>query len=79
MEIVDLISNVGFPMACVLVMGWFIKYLSDTNRKERDQTRKEYIAEVSQLRKTLEQNTLIIQSLRELLETMKGNADNARH
>lgn len=71
MDVVNLISNVGFPMACVIVMGWFIKYLSDTNRKEREATRKEYANEVKELRKTLENNNMILQGLKELIASMK--------
>lgn len=29
MEIVNIISNVGFPIAMVLVLIWFVKYVFD--------------------------------------------------
>ena len=35
-SIVELITNVGFPMACVIVLFWFI-YKLQTESKEREE------------------------------------------
>lgn len=35
-EIIQTINTVGFPIACVLGLGWYVKYLTDTHRNQVD-------------------------------------------
>lgn len=58
-EFVNLISNVGFPIACVAVMFWMLE-------KER-QSHKE---EMSELSKTIANNTSVMQ---QVLDHIKGD------
>ena len=49
MDIVNLISSVGFPIVACCAMGYFCKYLIDTTQKE--------------MRETIERNTEAINEL----------------
>lgn len=33
-NITSLIANIGFPIACVIAMGFFIKYMYDTDNEK---------------------------------------------
>lgn len=52
MEIVDLISNVGFPIACVIGLAVYVRELNTQHREE-----------VNSLREAIENNTLVISKL----------------
>ena len=62
-DFVQIISTVGFPIACCIAMGLFLKYVIDTDRKERDEQRKEHKEEMEQVTMALNNNTLILQRL----------------
>ena len=34
-DFVQIISTIGFPIACCLAMGYFFKYITDKDREER--------------------------------------------
>ena len=57
----DLIQNCGFPIACVLGLGYYVKYLTDTHKKE-----------IETLRQALDNNTQIITKLYERFITIDG-------
>lgn len=50
----ELVQTLGFPVACVLGLGYYVKYLTDTHKQEIDT-----------LREALENNTKIITKLYE--------------
>ena len=35
--ITQLITNIGFPIACCIGLGWYIKYITDKHEKETNQ------------------------------------------
>ena len=49
---VQIVSTVGFPIACCIAMGLFVKYVIDISREER-----------KELTDAINNNTLIIQRL----------------
>ena len=55
--VVQIINNVGFPIACVLGMAWYIR--------EQQKTHKE---EVKELSNAVSNNTLVLQKLVDLLD-----------
>ena len=74
MEVVELIQTIGFPIACVIGMGWFCVKMMTAYRedmKESQQTHKEETAALTQaisnnttaLNKISEQNELIIKMI----------------
>ena len=67
MDIIQIIQSIGFPAACVIGMAWYVKYITDQHREDRnaaDQRHKEEIAEVT---KALNNNTLAIQRLTDFI------------
>ena len=36
MDILQIIQTVGFPVACVIGMGWYVKYITDQHREDRN-------------------------------------------
>lgn len=67
MDILNIIQSIGFPATCVIGMAWYVKYITDLHRDDRnsaDQRHKEEIAEVT---KALNNNTLAIQRLTDFI------------
>lgn len=54
--ITQIVSTVGFPIAMCCLMGYYIKYTEDRHR-----------AEVSELTKAVNNNTLVLQKLTDQL------------
>ena len=67
-DIVTIISTVGFPITACLVMGWFVKYQTDTNNKEVAEMRVEHKEETARLTDALNGNTLVLQKLCDKLD-----------
>lgn len=62
-DITTLISGVGFPIVCSLLMFW-----------QNNELNKQHRQESIELRKTIEENTLAIQTL---IDKIDGSAINA--
>lgn len=62
-DVVQIVSNLGFPIAMCLGACFFIKYLFDTFTKQQEEMRKEHREEVSKLQTSLDNNTLALQKL----------------
>lgn len=60
-EILQAISTVGFPILCALVMGYYVKYISDKNREDikelNTQHNEEMMSFKSDMVKALNNNT----------------------
>lgn len=69
-DIIAAISTVGFPIVACLGLGWFVKYQTDQNNAEVAEMRKEHLDEISKVTEALNNNTLAIQRLTDLI--MKG-------
>lgn len=59
--VVDLVSNVGFPIACVCALFWYI------NKNDED-----HKVESSNYAKAIENNTIVMQEIKTLLEEMNS-------
>ena len=55
--ILTAISTVGFPIACVVVMFWFLN-------KERE----DHKTEMSELRDVIAQNNVVLEGLKQLIQ-----------
>lgn len=62
MEIVDLIQNLGFPIACVVCLGLYVRELTNQHREE-----------IKELSTAIENNTLIITKLYERFSDQEEN------
>jgi hypothetical protein len=66
-SIVSLISTIGFPIVCCLMMGWYVKYISDANRVEIDKINERHRAEMTEVTTAINNNTLALTKLCERL------------
>lgn len=71
--IVQIISTVGFPIACCIAMGVYVKYITDKNREEVSKLNEEHKEEMSEVTKAINNNTLALQSLHDYLKEGKNN------
>lgn len=75
MDVVQLISSVGFPIVACLGMGYYVKYQTDTYRGEVSDMRKEHKEEISKITDALNNNTLAVTKLCDKLDKEGSNHD----
>ena len=68
MEFVDVISNLGFPIACVVALGLYVREQQKLFSDELSKQREEHKEEVKELTNTISNNTLVVQKLVDLLD-----------
>ncbi|MBR3591266.1 MAG: hypothetical protein IKL46_00200 [Clostridia bacterium] len=61
-DMISLISNVGFPIAAAVAMGWYV------NKKD-----KEHKSEIDRLSNVVENNTLILNKIYEHISERNDN------
>ena len=66
-DFVQIISTIGFPIACCLAMGYFFKYITDKDREERQAMSERHDNEMKEITAALNNNTLALQKLCERL------------
>lgn len=66
-DFVQIISTIGFPIACCLAMGYFFKYITDKDREERQALSERHDNEMKEITAALNNNTLALQKLCERL------------
>ena len=71
-SIVQLISTIGFPIVCCLMIGWYVKYISDADRAEIDKINEQHRVEMSEVTTAINNNTIALTKLCERL----GDVDN---
>lgn len=65
---VNVVANLGFPIAMVAAACFFIKYLFDTFSKQQEELRKEHKEEISKLQTSLDNNTIALTKLIDRIE-----------
>ena len=68
MDVVQLISSVGFPIVACLGMGWYVKYQTDNYRNEVQDMRKEHKDEIAKITQALNNNTQAVTKLCDKLD-----------
>ena len=66
--VMQAISTVGFPIACCLGMGWYVKYITDKNREEVDRLNEQHRTEIAEVTTAINNNTIALTKLCERLE-----------
>lgn len=66
--IMTLIGSLGFPIVACIGLGWYVKYMTDTNRSDMTELRKEHKDEMTKMTEALNNNTLVIQKLIDKLD-----------
>lgn len=59
-DIVTLISTVGFPIVACLLLGWFVKYQTDSYREEVKELQKDHKEEVQRMTEAINNNTIAL-------------------
>jgi len=67
-SVMQAISTVGFPIACCLGMGWYVKYITDKNREEVDRLNEQHRTEIAEVTTAINNNTVALTKLCERLE-----------
>ncbi len=67
-ELMQFISAVGFPIVACVGMGLFVKYQADQNTAEVATMRKEHLEEITKVTEALNNNTLAIQRLTDMIQ-----------
>lgn len=61
--VLSAISQVGFPIVCVIAMAWYVKYITDKNREEINRINEKHATEMKEITTAINNNTLALQSL----------------
>ena len=68
MDVIQLISSVGFPIVACFGMGYYVKYQTDTYRGEVSDMRKEHKEEIAKITDALNNNTFAVTKLCDKLD-----------
>ena len=66
--ITTLISSLGFPIFCCLVLGYWIKTITERFDKRLEDTQKEHQEEIKLLKDSIDNNTVALTKLLERIE-----------
>lgn len=66
--ILSAISSVGFPIACCIVMGWYVKDQTDKNREDLAKINEQHKHEMTEIAQAVNNNTLALQRLCDKLD-----------
>ena len=75
-NIMNIITTVGFPIACCLAMGLYIRELVKQHKEEIANLNAKHEEETSKFAEALNKNTLVIQKLCDKMDLERGT-DNA--
>lgn len=67
-EVVQMISTVGFPILCACACGYYVKYITDKNREQIAELNEKHKAEIDEIVKSINNNTVALTKLAERLE-----------
>ena len=70
--ITTLIGSFGFPMVACIGMAWYVKYVTDQNKKEVENMRSEHKEEVQKMTEAINNNTVAMQKLVDKIELQCG-------
>lgn len=77
MNFIELLQNVGFPIACVAVLGCYVAKVQNENRqdtKEREERLLSHLKELSQTNKALlETNAVLAKDINTKLDQIVAN------
>lgn len=75
MDVIQLISSVGFPIVACIGMGYYVKYQTDTYREEVKDMQREHKEEIGKITEALNNNTVALQRL---CDNLDGGVENGK-
>lgn len=67
-DIVGIITSVGFPIVACIAMGYYVKYVTDQNRKDIHNMNELHREEMSEITSALNNNTVALEKLCTMLD-----------
>ena len=67
-DIVGFITSVGFPIVACIAMGYYVKYVTDQNRKDIHDMNELHRQEMSDITLALNNNTVALEKLCTMLD-----------
>lgn len=71
MDILTLIGQYAFPIVACMAMAWYVKDQGDKNREQIKDLRSEHTVEMREVTTAVNNNTLVIQRLVDVMEEKK--------
>lgn len=75
MDITQLITSLGFPIAACIALGLFVKYIFDINREDRAKLEEKYSVLVDKTTEAIKNNTV---ALIRLIDKLGGDEDDSK-
>lgn len=72
----QIVSTVGFPIACCGAMMWYVKYSTDRNREEISKLNEQHKEEMTDVTTAINNNTVALTKLSDLLSVEVGKNEN---
>lgn len=69
-DIVQAIASVGFPIVCCLITFWYLRYITDSFRKEINDIQDKREGDNERIVEALNNNTLVIAKITTKLDTI---------
>lgn len=70
-ELVSIITSVGFPIVACVAMGYYVKYVTDQNRKDIHDMNEVHRQEMADITSALNNNTVALEKLCTMLDQGK--------
>lgn len=68
--VITLIQTVGFPIAMCGVMAWYVKYIEDRHREDRNGQNERHAKEMQSVSEALDNNTAALHAVEKALAVM---------
>ena len=69
--VLQAISTVGFPIVSCVALGWFCKWMIETNNKNTGRMFDLFAQSNKEIREAVQNNTEVLKSLKDRLEDLK--------
>lgn len=73
--ILQIIQTVGFPVACCVFLGYFIKKQNDEYREDVRNITEKYETAIEKFGNSIDKNTIVLTSLEAKLSTKNQNGE----
>lgn len=71
MNIQELLMNFGFPCLCCGAMAYYVKYISDQHRTDRNLQQEIHKTEMISMIEALNNNTIALTEIKDVVENLK--------
>lgn len=71
MDWIQIVSTLGFPIACCIAMGLYVKYQTDNNRADIRYMNEQHEKEMADVTQAINNNTIAINHLVDMLNSRK--------